>query len=574
MKNFLLFYPDFRIKEKQFTKIIVAGSWVNFSKNYYNKLNNEKYINYNYEFKNKNELIFDFNYLNKLRIKILTILSKKLNAFHGINESDKYWNLIIGFWLQNFLQITYLRWRLVLNIEKKYKLSAYYFILSDNEIIPKNCSDFYTKVNGDKWNANLISKILKHNAKTKFLSNIKLKISPEKIIEKNIFFKILSFFFSINKSRSVYLSHTYIGIFNELKILLFNKQLPFFVNDKINKSKITSNVNRSNIFFNFNPRNDYENFLETIIVENFPQSYLEDFKYYKKKSLDVYPKNTKVIVTGVKQNGDDLFSIWVAETIKKKSKYVILQHGEKGTCECDFNTNLETEISNYYLTWGWKNNYPNTKSFFFIKNFKKKNIPKNKITLILQAFDNYPRRYRPNLLQDDNLLFFIKQIKFIKFLNPEVKKQLNIRLPYPQSSLSAKDYYRKKILEIYPEAQFDDSLFMQDIFNKSKLVITSYLSTSYLESIYLDVPTVIFMDQKTCIPNKFSTILLKKMRDSGLIIDDIQKAANLVNRIYQDPNQWFANLKNKKILTLFKKQFCRKSVNISSDLAAFIKSVR
>jgi putative transferase (TIGR04331 family) len=552
----------------------VAGSWVNFSKNYYNKLNHKKYINYRHEFKNKNQLIFDFNYLNKLKTKILKILTNKLNKFHGIKESEKYWNLIIGFWLQNFLQITYLRWKLVANIEKKYKLFSHYFIISKNEIIPRNCFDFYTKSNGDKWNANLISKILKYNKKTTFLRNIKLKISSEKVIEKNIFYKLLSLFSSIIKSRSIYLSNTYIGFVNELKVLLFNKQLPFFVNDKINKNKITHNVFRENFFFNLNPCNDYEKFLELIIVENFPQSYLEDFKYYKKKSYDVYPKNTKVIVTAVKQNGDDLYSIWVAENIKKNSKYVILQHGEKGTYVCDFNTNLETEICNYYLTWGWKNKYQNTKKFFFIKNFKKKNILKNKITIILQAFGNYPDRYRPNLLQDDNLVFFIKQIEFIKLLSPEVKRQLIIRLPYPQSSFRAKDYYRKMILEIYPEAQFDDSLFMQDIYNKSKLVITSYLSTSYLESLYLDIPTVCVMNKKTCIPNKFSNFFFKKMRDSELIIDDIQKAANLVNRIYDDPNQWFRDLKIKKIITLFKKKFCRRSFDISSDLSGFIKSIK
>ena len=573
-KIFLLFYPGLKIIDKQFTKIIVAGSWVNFSKNYYDKLNNNKYINYHYEFKNNSELRSDFNYLNNLRIKILKLVSIKLNEFHSMNESNRYWNIIIGFWLQNFLQTTFLNWKLINDIEKNYKLFSYYFYLSDKAIIAKDSFNFYRQISTNSWNANLISQILKYNKKTIFLAKVKLKInSDNKFVKKknNIFLHLLS---SINKNREVYLSNTYIGFLNELKVLSLHKQLPFFINDKIDESKLLSNVNRKNNFFNLAPSNDYEKFLQTIFVKNFPQSYLEHFEYYKKKSLDIYPKKTEVIVTGVDQVANDLYSIWVAENVKKGSKYVIIQHGEKGTYECDFNTNLETEISDFYLTWGWKNNYHNTKRFFFTKNFKKKNSSKKKVLLILQCFDNYLKRYKPNLIQDYNLLLFIKQIEFIELLNPQVKEQLIIRLPYPMSSLAAKDYYRKKILEIYPKVEFDDSLYIQDVFNRAKLVIFSYLGTSYLESLYLDIPSLLIIDKKTCIPNRFSKYLFKKMRQSKLILEDNESAANLVNRIFNNPNKWFKNPERTKILNLFKENFCKKNSNVSLELSNFLKHIR
>ena len=78
--------------------------------------------------KNKDE---NFEYLLKLKKKILQSLYKFLNLTHGINKDYNYWNFIIGPWLVNFLQVVHDRWTVFENQSEIFGSSNLYTLLID-----------------------------------------------------------------------------------------------------------------------------------------------------------------------------------------------------------------------------------------------------------------------------------------------------------------------------------------------------------------------------------------------------------------------------------------------------------
>ena len=83
------------------------------------EFNNIKKINYHWD--NKNKAYKDYLYLKNLKKEILKSLTKKLNEIHKINLSERAWDLIIGWWLYNFITVAFDRWSMIKDVNQKYQ---------------------------------------------------------------------------------------------------------------------------------------------------------------------------------------------------------------------------------------------------------------------------------------------------------------------------------------------------------------------------------------------------------------------------------------------------------------------
>ena len=61
---------------------------------------------------------------------------------------------------------------------------------------------------------------------------------------------------------------------------------------------------------------------------------------------------------------NEQFKIWTAEKVVGKAKYIILQHGGGfGLNEFETEEDIQTEISDLFLTWGWDGKKKNVNPF-------------------------------------------------------------------------------------------------------------------------------------------------------------------------------------------------------------------
>ena len=70
--------------------------------------------------------------------------------------------------------------------------------------------------------------------------------------------------------------------------------------------------------------------------------------------------NPKIIIDSVSYHKDELFKFWIAQKDSKKmTKLILFQHGryyEQFKFKDDFLL-YELDISDNYLSWGWKKNW-------------------------------------------------------------------------------------------------------------------------------------------------------------------------------------------------------------------------
>ena len=77
------------------------------------------------------------------------------------------------------------------------------------------------------------------------------------------------------------------------------------------------------------------------------------------------------------------------------------------------------------------------------------------------------------------------------------------------------------------------------LMQKSRLVVVDYLSTSYLESLFADIPTIFFWNQNNYYFNELNSDFFKLLIEVGICHVCPKSAAEFVNKIQNNPEQWW-----------------------------------
>ena len=234
------------------------------------ELNNKKLtiINYNVfePYGLTEKLLYeDAIYLDKVFNKYLNKISIELNNLHDQNNSLKYWNIILGTWLRDFIYTTYNRYKTLKIGLKKFDINEIILFENKKDNFPILESTTFDKLTNNLFfDAILISKIFKNLENNK---NIKISRSEDllhpsgldlKHEKKNIrgeMLKIISKtlnFLSNYHNAKYFILKSYFGLFEEIKINFFlNKKLQFneYPEIEYEKKKINSST-RSNLNFN------------------------------------------------------------------------------------------------------------------------------------------------------------------------------------------------------------------------------------------------------------------------------------------------------------------------------------
>ena len=96
---------------------------------------------------------------------------------------------------------------------------------------------------------------------------------------------------------------------------------------------------------------------------------------------------------------------------------------------------------------------------------------------------------------------------------------------------------------------------------KSRLCIHDYFGTTYLETLAMNFPTVIFWDPTRVRTIKSVQPYLDDLRRVKILHDTPESAAKLVNEIYEDPLTWWMSPVLQQAKDDFCYQFARKNNN-------------
>ena len=530
----------------------------------------EKYSNnrlIGYHWNDRLKLYKDYQHTKQIYKKYLNIVTDYLNEYHDLNEDVNYWNLIVGFWLWTYIQISFDRWECIKVAISEFNIKrAVILNYCEDDLIKNDSKDYFNNLTLDYYNNGLFSRILKdmgiqtctetqHN-----LENAKIKVSNS-FYRKNILFLIKY----LTKFNKLTLSQSYLGRQREIIFSLMNISFPFsyYEVDTIkSNSKYERVISRHKV-------DNFNDYLGKYLFHDIPSVFMEDYQINMEYAKKIFPNNSKYILTSNSYHTNDLFKIWCAGQKKDGAKLFIGQHGGNfGTALFNTSEEYQIDVSTKYLTWGWESNNPKVEKFNIIKNINiNYNNGKDKILLITMEMPRISYYLYSSVLNEQWELYFNDQIKFINKLNPLLQKKLIIRLKERKDGWSSK----ARFLNASNSYMFDEQNYFKSI-KESNIVVCTYNAATFLETMSSNIPTVMFWN-----PNHWELRIEAQSYWNDLELvkifhRDPTSAAAHINNIYNNIDDWWNSNTVLAVRKDFCDRYCRKDSNYLETLNKIMKT--
>ena len=243
-----------------------------------------------------------------------------------------------------------------------------------------------------------------------------------------------------------------------------------------------------------------------------------------------------------------------------------------GHYDIHFSEEFETKISDTYLTWGWKNkNKNNVKPFGIIRpkiKFKVSKKP-NLLTMIIPSMPVFENNIESHLSYlHNNQFVFNPCFKILDNLDDKIKNE-NLLIRFLRRNQGFDEYYR--FHEKYPKIKKDiQTISFEDLISKTKIFLSPYLGTGYLETLSINIPTIIFNSKKVNIIRDEVKPYYEKLKKVNVFFDDEVKLANHINKIWDNHFDWWNSYKVKEEVDEFCNNFAYLNKNKLKDLKEII----
>ena len=575
-------------------RIIFIGEWCSR----YSEKKNVHHETYKYHWDRPNRFYGDVEFLEEVYEEYLVKIKNILNNIHGTNYSIRYWNIQIGWWLIFFIQVLFDRWTTAHKIAIDYPNAEIYKLQTQIDCpSASNSSTFFEwAANDEFWNERLSTDIfenftsLKINyvSKVNFDENAKMKKESKffaailrKVVAqlKDIFFGVVFFFARQllkviygKKMRSISLESTYLNRVSLLRLFVLLRSAPkFFRSWSI--TGVESSEKMRSWDFPKNRNSDFSEVLEFFLPKHLPRNFLEGFQINREKCYELLKEfNPEILVTANDFAGNDAWKFWASECIENGSKLFVAQHGGSyGIAKYLSTQKYEVSISDKFLSWGWVNiidpkiiRAPAMK-LASLKPFAPIN---NGYCLLVTA--SLPRRsYHlgswPIAAQLEN--YIQDQFDFVENLSDVVRQSLAVRLsPYDfgwEHASRWKDFNSE--IELLPVSK-DLNSYLRN----TKLYISTYNATTFLEAFKSNIPTVIFWDPNFWEINEEAQYYFKFLAEAKIFFDNPEKAADHVNNIWSNVPLWWNSKEVRFATSKFIDQYAYTGSNPLRELSAAI----
>lgn len=445
----------------------------------------------------------DYDYLEVLYNQLLIELTDALNAFHNESHSIRYWNIIIGHWLRQYLKVIINRYRTIESVVSNYEISGTTVYKStQSDLVTSNTLEFFSAINNSTWNSILFAKILSNCKEIDFpvnaldtyyeIESFSKKYSTTRKRRALIF--CLSLLNKVHRKSDAFITKSYLSTVNEIKLQLSLLQPPqLWVTPSIDMADINLEYR-----FRFSIECDgYEGLdkvARKLLVEVLPTCYLEGYKSISNlASRFSWPKNPKFIFTSNSFAYDEGFKFWTATKVEEGVPYYIGQHGSNyGTSKYLANY-TELRTCDKFISWGWTDAYQDVDVVpafnFKTISFKSENYNKKGRLLLVERGPGlhdgpYDRQYQHQVYQQDMLTFY-------DCFPSRIKSSFVVRLHHGSNDLEASDEFlwNRHSENIDLDTGVDS---INNLIGKSRIVVITYDSSAVLELLSLNVPIVCF----------------------------------------------------------------------------------
>ena len=503
-----------------------------------------------YHWDDRKKLLNDSNYLHNLTELLLGDLSVKLNEMHGVNYSDRYWRILVGYWLLSFVGVLFDRWIMLNKAISEYEIKSCR-VLTPCCPPPKDIYEFNQQITGDIYNETIYGQLLKGFLSDKIFIE---EVTVEELTAKSI--KVEHDGFSLRKllvsslkktnrwfsrDNEFFFISTYLYLPVDLKLQVRLKQFPRVWGD-VDAPNVTVNKEMRQWSLGEESLDDFYNVVRRMVPLHIPTIYLEGYNSLQESiSYLPWPRQPKVIFTSSSHFSNDVFKAWAAEKTELGTPLVIGQHGGNYgmTPFCSYEKH-EITIADKWFSWGWNNK--KVRNIEAIGNLpalgrQVSHNPKGKALMVSAAFSRYSNHIMCVPIAGQCLSYFDDQYLFVNTLTEDFRKQLIVRLYKNDYGWSQSERWQNSISDV----QYDSGQSsMRKLMETSRLYISTYNATTYLESISCNIPTIIFWNPEFFELNEDAKYYIGELASVGIFHDTPEGAAQHMMKIWDNIEEWWA----------------------------------
>ena len=570
-KNFIVsIYSKIWIKKAK--QLFIAEPYVNYFLKKNEKLKNYESIKVASPVRSsKEEIIFDNNFIDEKYKKYISILSNRLNKIHSLEHDIFFWKKCFGIDLIRYITLFYDLYKIC---EKNFVVDKFdcniisknsYYIPSDfnehrdffqctaygqEQIFSIYINLFYPE-KFDSVDSSFNWPVFSKKNFFKSLLKRILRIDTKKIINR-IFKKISN---SHQPTLAIIESYFSSSNINDLTIKSRGKirEIPiksdFTFSDNIEWGKrekisiIDDEFDRFDKFF----FSSFKHCMPKIFIEDFIKVYDHHINYFNKFYKLRYVVNESWI-------GNNYSAIAMAILQKKGVKHIYNEHNYLSHPFLCNNQKYIFPLVDQFISLGWNlKSVPNFIKGSSLREWidKKNYVKKHEILFISgppsvkapEASATYGESGAFNAINHLNFTY-----NFFEKLNEETIRKILYR-KYPLDSLrvynvnsSMVGYDQEHVLSKFLKKikLFDDFKHSSKTLMKmSKLVVIDYISTSYIESLMSDTPTIFFWNKKNYYVDEKFLSFFDSLCSVGICQTDPFEAAEFVNKMKNEPEKWW-----------------------------------
>ncbi len=567
MSHFLVTTPLKETWPTDNSKILFLGEWCLL---YYEKKSlssvNGHVLDYHWD--DRNKLYNDYKYIQKIYEQLLILLSYQLNTIHNVDHSVRYWRILVGPWLGYFLQILFDRWSSLTQAMNSYEIDNTIILDYESEhFIPKGMDDFHEYYISDEWNHFVYGEILKMAGEVSLSYQNPEQVQIENKINntnhnfslKKILKSVLNNLSYLNRDNDYFFISTQLPKLLQLKLELKLNQFPIIRFSRQVPNKKPDLKKRS---WELNPTNDSDFVrISTKLISKFlPTVYLEGYKSLIEIVQNLtWPKRPKAIWTSDSHYDDDVFKAWSANKIEHGSKLIIGQHGGHfGIGRWYFLEEHEISISDKYFSWGWTDNsIPKVIPVGQLKNKKPLTFDysnQKKLLMVCLSMPRYSYHMYSVIVASQYLDYLNQQFLFVKSLKKSIQNKLIIRLYNKDYGWEQENRWKDK----FPNIQLDNGKKnMESLIIGSRLYVSTYNATTYLESLTMNIPTIIFWNHNHWEIRESAKPYFEKMKKVGIFHDNPVSAARQINSVWDDVDKWWSSNEVSEVVKIFCNRFSK-----------------
>jgi len=533
------------------------------------------------------KIIKTADYVNALYERILPVLADEMNILHGVNHSVRYWRILLGPWLLYYLPVVYDRYICLQKALNCYPELTTKVLAEESWITPVDTLEFIQLLKGDPYNLQIFSRLLKLMGREYPSQN--MQIMPATSFSKSTIKSKLKFVVAagtqvasnliagLHQNKVVFTQSPYFSRLITARLFLKSgfTVLPLFEASGIQKSPFEVPL-RKNMVNSSWASSEFERLLSNMISIDMPQSFVEGFKLTRRLASENYPENTHAILSANSWYYDETFKQWAATSSEKGTHLLGAQHGGNyGSSLFHPSEEHEIAITDRYYTWGWPKNNEGTCTIVPISAAKfigrKPVDADNQKKGILYVATSLPRY----LFQFPYVPMFLKeylewQTRFVKKVSQQIIPELRVRLHREDLGWDIGERWNTDCPEISREGW--ETPFATSM-QKCRLYVSDNLQTTFIEGLAVNKPGILFWNPQHNLLRPEAEPYYDQLRSVGILHDSPEEAAQVVNQIYADVENWWNEPQRQSARRNFCARFARTSSKAVEEWVTELKQI-